>query len=54
MMQNLDKIVRDILKYVDDYVEYCNKAQNRISEEEYIRRYRFSTLKYFHDELGIG
>ena len=54
MMRNMDIIVREILKYVDEYVSFCNNESLRISEEEFARRYRFSTLKYFHEILGIS
>ena len=54
MMRNMDIIVREILKYVDEYVSFCNNESLRISEEEFARRYRFSTLKYFHEVLGIS
>ena len=54
MMRNMDIIVAEILKYVDEYVSFCNNETLRISEEEFARRYRFSTLKYFHDILGVN
>ena len=53
MMRNMNRIVWEILKYVDDYVAYCNKSEGCISDEEFGRRYRYSTLKYFNDILGV-
>ena len=53
MMQNINKIVADAISYVDDYVAYKNNADKHISIQEFSRRYKFSTLPYFHDILGI-
>lgn len=53
MMQNINKIVIDVVKYVDDYVAYKHNAINCIAAQEFTRRYKFSTLPYFHDILGI-
>ncbi len=53
MMRNMDHIVKSVLDYVDEYVEYCNGIKGRISDEEFARRYKYSTLKYFHDILDI-
>ena len=53
MMRNIKVIVREVLEYVDDYVAYCKGDSGHISDEEYRRRYRFTTLRYFHDILGI-
>ena len=38
--------------YLDDYIAHI-KGDVKIGEEEFRRRYQFSTLKYFHKELGI-
>ena len=53
MMRNMDRIVDEVLKYVDDYVSYQKMLEDHISEQEYLRRYKYSTLRYFHDILGI-
>ena len=53
MMRNMKVIVRKVLQYVEDYVSYHKCEENRISNEEFTRRYRFSTLRYFNDILGI-
>lgn len=54
MMRNMDRIVREVLAYVDDYVSYCNKSEKHISDEEFQRRYRYSSLQYFHEILGVN
>ena len=51
-MRNAEKIKREALEYVEDYVEYINKRKT-IHPSEFKRKYGFSTLQYFHKELGI-
>lgn len=51
-MVNLDKIKREVLNYVEDYVSHI-KREKMLHVKEFKRRYLFSTLKYFHMELGI-
>lgn len=51
-MINLRRIKREALKYVEDYVAHM-KGLKVLSSQEFNRRYYFSTLKYFHMELGI-
>ena len=51
-VKNLDKIKREALKYVEDYVTYMQKRKT-IHPAEFKRKYGFSTLQYFHKELGI-
>ena len=52
-VQNMSSIAADALEYVDTYINHVNGTK-RIHEREFSRRYRFSTLQYFHTELGIG
>lgn len=49
---NINRIQQEAQEFVDDYITYM-KGNEKISKEEFKRRYRFSTLKYFHKELGI-
>ena len=51
-IKNFETIKKQVLKYVEDYIDYINR-EKKIEEKEFDRRYRFSTLKYFHKELGI-
>ena len=51
-MINIDKIHKAVLDYVDEYVLHC-KGIKVLHPKEYKRRYQYSTLKYFHKELGI-
>lgn len=51
-MINLDKIVSSALKYIDTYI--CHISGDKpIHEKEFVRKYKYSTLPYFHKELGI-
>ena len=53
MVQNMNRIVAEAMKYVEDYVAYHSNTEKYISEEEYKRRYQFTALQYFHDLLHI-
>ena len=52
-MCNLDKIKKDALTYVEDYVAILKKKKT-IHPSEFKRKYGRSSLKYFHKELGIS
>ncbi len=49
---NIKRIVREVNKFIDDYID-CKNGVSKISVQEYGRRYNESTLQYFHAELGI-
>lgn len=51
-MMHLDKIKAEALQFVEDYINHHKKVAV-LHEREYYRRYAFSTLQYFHKELGI-
>lgn len=51
-MTNLKRIKREALEYVEDYVGYMNGTKV-LSPQEFRRRYNYSPLQYFHNELGI-
>ena len=51
-VRNLKRITKDVIQYVEDYMFHvCNIKL--LSSQEFLRRYEWSTLKYFHAELGI-
>ena len=52
LMKNLNRIVNESVKYVETYVNHM-KGTRIIHPREYSRRYAYSTLMYFHKELGI-
>ena len=51
-MMNLNRIKKEALDFVEDYVEHI-KGIKLLHKREFIRRYGFSPLKYFQKELGI-
>ena len=51
-IKNLDKIKAEALAFVEDYIKHTN-GEVLLHIEEYKRRYQYSSLKYFHEELGI-
>ena len=51
-MVNLERIKREALNFVEDYVTHV-KGIKELHKREFERRYGFSPLKYFHKELGI-
>lgn len=53
MMKNISTIVNDIHSYISAYVNHVNGTAP-LHEREFIRRYQYSTLPYFHDILGIA
>ncbi len=50
----IDYIKKDVLTYITDYIEYIQGRSNKYDEKSFQRAYGFSTLKYFHRELGIA
>lgn len=51
-MVNLEKIKKEALAFVEDYVFHI-KGEKVLHPKEFTRRYSFSPLKYFHKEMGI-
>lgn len=51
-MKNEEKIHKQIEKYIVDYINHHNGI-NVLHKREYDRKYKYSTLKYFHKELGL-
>ena len=49
---NLYKIRQDSINFVNDYIYHNNKTKI-LHPSEFKRRYEYSSLKYFHKELGI-
>ena len=52
-MVRLDKIKYEALKFVEDYVAHMNKTR-MLDNREFERRYTYSSLQYFHNELGVS
>lgn len=51
-MIHIDRIKKEALKFVEDYVSHV-KGLAMIQPQEFNRRYNYSPLQYFHKELGI-
>ena len=50
--KNINKIVKQANAYLDTYINHCN-GKKVLPEATFRRKYRYSTLKNFHDILGI-
>lgn len=51
-LKSFEKIKKDALKYVEDYVAHIKK-EKIMHPKLFKRKYSFSTLKYFHKELEL-
>lgn len=49
---NIYKIEKQISKYIEGYVKSVSDFENA-DKKSFERKYKYSTLKYFHDILGI-
>lgn len=54
-IQNIERIIKDVEKYISDYCMYIKKEkkEGKSAERDFARRYKYSTLPYFHDILGL-
>jgi len=52
VMQNIEKIISEIRTYINTYTEHI-KGTRVLHPKAFSRYYKFSTLPYFHDVLGI-
>lgn len=48
----MERIVVDVSKYISDYCKHI-KEERALAERDFARRYKYSTLPYFHDILGL-
>ena len=51
-IRNFEIIKKEVLLYVEDYIHHV-KGKKKLHNTEFERRYRYSTLKYFHRELKL-
>lgn len=51
-VKNIKRIVNEAVDYVETYKKH-HSGVKPMNKWKYDRAYRFSTLKYFHSELGI-
>lgn len=50
MMRNIQQINREVNDYIDGYIQYI---KNKETENKKLKKYKYTTLKYFHDILKI-
>lgn len=50
---NIEYIKNDAQRYIDDYVGYLMGTVKKTDKKKFSRIYQYSTLQYFHKELGI-
>lgn len=50
---HIEYIKNDAQKYIDNYVNYLTGRATKYDKKEFGRIYGYSTLQYFHNELGI-
>lgn len=48
IIKNKDKVFKEFCEYLSEYIEYAS-AEERV----FNRKFQFTTLQYFHNELGI-
>lgn len=53
MMVNMPRIVSEVNYYLDTYINHI-EGRKVIHPRDFKRLYRYSTLKYFHKELGLS
>lgn len=49
-VKNIERIKAEALEYLENYIKYIN-GKEVMHREEFMRRYKYTTLKYFHEEL---
>lgn len=49
---HINSIKDEIIDFIEKYIKHVN-GTNPLHNREFTRRYRFSTLPYFHAELGL-
>lgn len=50
--KNVVQIVTEVLNYVDDYINHVTGI-TVIHPKQFARKYKYSTLPYFHDVMNI-
>ncbi|MGM9947560.1 type III toxin-antitoxin system TenpIN family toxin [Floccifex sp.] len=49
---NIATIQKEVLEYLEGYINHFN-GTNTLHPKQFRRKYQFTSLKYFHTELGI-
>lgn len=53
MISNIDIIVEGAINYIDEYIDHINGIKT-LSKRKFSKKYKYSSLKYFHSELGVN
>lgn len=53
MRDHIDLIAMDAQNYIDGYFDYVRESCSGSHKKSDFRKYQYSTLAYFHKELGI-
>lgn len=51
--KNIKYIKNAAQQYIDNYVNYLLGKSIKYDKKEFERIYKYSTLQYFHNELGV-
>lgn len=51
-IKHLPTITADVIEYIETYIDHV-KGLSTMHPRDYARKYKFSTLKYFHDIMNI-
>ena len=52
-IKNVDRITKEAVDYVNTYISHVNGTEP-LHPKEFDRKYKYSTLKYYHDILGLN
>ncbi len=52
-VKNISRIKREALLFVEDYMAHVSGTKT-LHSKEFMRRYQYSPLQYFHAEMGIS
>ena len=51
-VENMERIVSEVIKFINAYLMHHTGVQ-KLNPKQYERKYKYSSLQYFHKELGI-
>ena len=52
-VSNIEFIKNSAQEYINDYVNHMTRSSKKYDPKEFQRIYQYSTLQYFHREVGI-
>lgn len=51
-IRNIEKIKKGVIHYLEQYIAHMQGIAP-MHQEEFLRKYKYCTLPYFHSELGL-